>query len=402
MNNNYNYNPKSTAETLRRLFALRTEKKGLVLRLPEVVAKTGDGSDTLSSQVLVPHRSSASVWGRVFYHGAKIAAFALLILSVVSGTDKIGNTISYYANVERSLNNLLVADPVIFTLTPGSRNINMSSSSANIVAQLIPDVTSEPLKYIISSIMTGGNETLCSLVNVSAPTYGYSGSLLLFSTVATTSLLEIPLTFTFPEGLSPEDNTSCFMDLVFTGKNADAEEGRGYSDKHSLSLQFYIPDPLDPLPPSYVVAFASSTDASTAQEDTDATSTTETVTGSGTGEVAGDATTTPATEPTPPPATVPEYIGGTGIMTPPPPPPAENSETPLDPVIPTETASDTPPVVPPPPPPPEETTPIDTPTDPTPPPAPEPVPPPAPPEEVPPVETAPTPPPAPPEPPSEA
>ena len=88
MNNNYNYNRKSGKGVLRRLFAMRTGKKGLVLRLPEVV-RVGDSNDTLQSQVLVSHRSTASVWGRVFYHGAKIAAFALLVLSVISGLANI-------------------------------------------------------------------------------------------------------------------------------------------------------------------------------------------------------------------------------------------------------------------------------------------------------------------------
>ena len=232
--------------SLHSLLGLPRSERGLVIRLKKVGA-----DDVLlkgnSSLTLAPHRKSISVRGRVlnpiFYHSAKIAAFILLLTAVVSGTSLVGNTVSYYADIERSIGNLLVADPLSFTLTPSNLNVDMSTSSASVHARLIPDATSEPIKYTISTAISGGNETLCSLINVTAPSYGYSGSLLLFSTVATTSLIDIPLMFTFPEGLAPSDNTACFMDLVFIGKNADAAEGRGYTDKHSIGIQFYIPDP---------------------------------------------------------------------------------------------------------------------------------------------------------------
>ncbi len=243
---NYHHNKKGRVARLYSLLGLPRSERSLVVRLQKVgvddVLPKGNPSSALA-----PHRKSISVRGRVLhpiiYHTAKIAAFVLLLTAVVSGTSLVGNTVSYYADIERSMGNLLVADPLSFTLSPESLNVDMSSSSASLIARLIPDATSEPIKYSITTQISGGNETLCSLINVRAPSYGYSGSLLLFSTISTTSLLDIPLTFTFPEGLAPSDNTSCFMDIVFTGKNADAEEGRGYTDKHSLSIQFYIPDP---------------------------------------------------------------------------------------------------------------------------------------------------------------
>ncbi len=305
----------------------------MVLRLSDMpyAAHGAPGISSIGDQVrasggssaLAPHRKGISVRGRVmhtiFYHTAKIAAFMLLLTAVASGTSLVGNTVSYYADIERSVGNLLIADPLSFTLTPGSLNIDISTSSVSFAAKLIPDATSEPIKYTIGTVTTGGNETLCSLMNVSVPSYGYSGPLALFTGVATTSLLEIPMTFTFPENLSAGENTSCFMDMVFTGRNADAEEGRGYTDKHALALQFYIPDTTKQTPAIVSTRSATTIDDIATSTGTPVTaSSSENISDEVSAEIVAAATTTDATSTAPvPPAALPIEPPSGGAYTPP-------------------------------------------------------------------------------------
>ena len=103
---NYHYINKGklmSLYSLHSLLGLPRSERGLVIRLKKVGA-----DDVLpkgnSSLALAPHRKVISVRGRVlypiFYHSAKIAAFILLLTAVVSGTSLVGNTVSYYADIE--------------------------------------------------------------------------------------------------------------------------------------------------------------------------------------------------------------------------------------------------------------------------------------------------------------
>ena len=117
------------------------------------------------SAVLVPHKSPASVWRRVLElalaHQFKIVWIGVFLFVIIGGSGTIGSTVSYYADIETSINNTLIADPLGFNVTlEGATAIDMSSGSSTRVAEFTPGEGSEPIQYALSSYMTGGDSTL--------------------------------------------------------------------------------------------------------------------------------------------------------------------------------------------------------------------------------------------------
>ncbi len=170
--------------------------------------------------------------------------FALLLPVITLGAlASVGSTISYFSDAELSIGNYLKADPLGFAVVlPGSSSIDMQSGSAYLLPEFTPSAESEPIQYSLTSYMTGGDTTLCGLINVEATsTFNYSGSLLLLATGMTTTMGVLPLYFTLPDGYAANENTSCFVDLIFTGKNASAGPGQGYSFTEHLPVQFFVP-----------------------------------------------------------------------------------------------------------------------------------------------------------------
>lgn len=170
--------------------------------------------------------------------------FALLLPVITLGAlASVGSTISYFSDAEASIGNFLKADPLGFVVTlPGSPSIDMESGTAYISPLFTPDEDSEPIQYSLTSYMTGGDTTLCGLINMeSTSTFMYSGPLLLLATGMTTTTGMLPLHFTLPDGYAANENTSCFVDLIFTGRNASADVGQGYSFTQHLPVQFFVP-----------------------------------------------------------------------------------------------------------------------------------------------------------------
>ena len=98
-------------------------------------------------------------------------------------------------------------------------------------------------------------------------TFSYSGPLLLLASGISTATGALPVRFSLPAGYSANENTSCFVDLIFIGRNANAGVGEGYSDTQRLSLQFFIPSTPPPVvntpvitPENFSITSKSSTD----------------------------------------------------------------------------------------------------------------------------------------------
>ena len=170
--------------------------------------------------------------------------FALVLpLMTLGALSSVGSTISYFSDSESSIGNYLKADPLGFAVSlSGPSSVDMSSGVANVEPVFTPSEGSEPIQYSLMSYMTGGDTTLCGLLNMEATsTFSYSGSLLLLATGMTTTTGALPLQFTLPPGYAANENTACFVDLIFTGRNASAAPGQGYSFTEHLPLQFFVP-----------------------------------------------------------------------------------------------------------------------------------------------------------------
>ena len=171
--------------------------------------------------------------------------FIALLLPVVAflGASTVGNTVSYYSDVESTISNFLRADPLGFRLSLlGSSQVDMSNGAQYVLPIFTPNEDSEPIQYAISSYLSAGDITLCGLLEIEATsTFSYSGPLLLLSTGMSTATGALPIRFALPAGYSANENTSCFIDLIFVGRNANAGVGEGYSDIQRLSIQFFLP-----------------------------------------------------------------------------------------------------------------------------------------------------------------
>jgi signal peptidase len=167
----------------------------------------------------------------------------LLPLSTLGALSAVGSTVSYYSDVESVIGNFLKADPLGFDVTLlGSAQVDMGAGSAFLSPILTPTEDSEPIQYALSAIMTEGDTTLCGLLVVeSTSTFMYSGPLLLLSTGMTTTTGALPLRFYLPDGYASNENSSCFVDLIFTGRNANADLGQGYNLTVHLPIQFFVP-----------------------------------------------------------------------------------------------------------------------------------------------------------------
>ena len=217
--------------------------------------------------------------------------FALLLpLTTLGALSSVGSTLSYFSDVESSFGNYLKADPLDFSVALlGSSQVDMSTGTQYVTPVFEPALDSEPIQYSLSTYATGGDITLCSLIQVeSTSTFAYAGSLLLFSTGMTTTTGALPLRFSIPEGYAANENSSCSIDLIFTGKNASAGPGQGYSFTEHVPLQFYIPAviPVVPVSTESVPSPITTPDEAIPTEET--STITEPVT-------EGDASTTPAT-----------------------------------------------------------------------------------------------------------
>ena len=219
-------------------------------------------SKTRSSRALDLFRPV--VLRRVWNSSGKLAAASVVSLFLTAGVFATGDTASYYVNVEKSLNNIFIADPLYFSVDASTTALVLDPSipapggDVTIAALMTPGETSEPIQYEVNAIPASGDTGLCSAVQVmaSAP-FVYDGPLLSMNTATSTQTGPWTLTFFLPLGAQVSPGVSCTLDLVYKGWNADALEGQGYSDVHKLTLTFSTPAP----PPTDTSSDASSSSA---------------------------------------------------------------------------------------------------------------------------------------------
>ena len=280
---------------------------------------------------------------RDFSHGsnisrslAKVTSVGLLLLLIFVGASSAGSTVSYFSDLETSLNNFFQADPLDFTVVVASSSpIDMSHGEQMIVPVMTPGADSEPIQYFVQAHMVGGDSALCSAIQLlgTAP-FVYDAPLLSLSTGTSTETGPWALTFSLPPSARPALSASCSVDLIYRGWDARVAWGQGYSDEEHVLLAFSVSAPPAEAGSSSAgstltaasatslsddssqggsstPAFIQTTDATTdSTSSPQATSTPATSTTS-----ALDATTTPPDAPTAPDVTPPQD--------PPPPPPPE-------------------------------------------------------------------------------
>ena len=182
----------------------------------------------------------------ILYPALNIAAVASLSLMFLVGISTIGGTVSYFSDVEKSIGNFFTADPLYFSVVLATSTIEMSAGDQLVVPEMVPGDTSEPAQYYVRASMLSGNAGLCDAIHVLAtaplPTDAQLAGL---QTATTTDTGPWALTLYLAPGSAPAVGSSCTIDLIYTGWNAGAQWGNGYSDIQHVPLTFtYNPAPL--------------------------------------------------------------------------------------------------------------------------------------------------------------
>jgi hypothetical protein len=186
------------------------------------------------------------------YKSFKKILIALLIVGLNwTGLSAVGNTVAMFNDVESSVENVLEAGVIDFTLNdngfdPLKSAVSMGPGDiTRKIIDVVPDVLSNPLQYYASSTNFSGDDVFCEGLNVDlkfddGTKYGgdtfYSSSLLGFKTTATTSLDS--WMYEFGAGAQNFQNKVCEFDVDYNGWQTRHEyptyEQGGFSDTEKI------------------------------------------------------------------------------------------------------------------------------------------------------------------------
>jgi len=201
------------------------------------------------------------------------ALFAFVGMLTLSN---VGSTVSYFTDVESSLGNFFVADPLYFSVTPDSQTIALGSGEATFVPEVVPGAESDPMQYRVQVQMMSGDAAFCQSIGAltTAP-FPYDGPLLSLTTATATDYGPWALSL-YANSPNVAAGTSCIVDLIYKGWNASATEGVGYSDTHIVSLTFIYqpPQQIETAAPTASLE-AIATQSADSSSDADATTTIE-------------------------------------------------------------------------------------------------------------------------------
>ena len=220
----------------------------------------------------------------------------LLTAGLLAGGYTVGSTCAFFSDSEKTTANVFIADPLAFSLAPQNGKIDLGAGEQQFTVAVTPDEQSDPLQYYIRATQTGGDDALCQAVRVysTAPNV-FDGQLLSLISPTSTQMGSWTLHFYLSGAPEDFDNASCTADITFIGSNASALLGQGFTDKHSLSLTFFVPHKAAPAP---LVAKPEG-DENTAEENastTQATTTPEALDNQSEEATTTDATTSPTGE----------------------------------------------------------------------------------------------------------
>lgn len=170
---------------------------------------------------------------------AKIVGVACFSLVLFLGVFSTGDTMSYFLDEQRLLGNTFTADPLSFSVAASSTAVTLDGSDPLIVAVMTPSPLSAPIQYSVTATTTAGDPALCAAIQLlgSAP-FVYDAPLVSLATATSTQTGQWALTFSVAPGSTLISGTTCAVDLVYTGWDASAVTGEGYSDTERLPLSF--------------------------------------------------------------------------------------------------------------------------------------------------------------------
>jgi len=185
------------------------------------------------------------------------AAIVVFLLAFSFG--RIGSTVSYFSDIDRSSGNRFLASILDFIV---SANTSVEAyvgfehgGGATMVPVLTPLPETSGLTYRVFAEKIAGKDLFCNsihMLSTSSP-FAYNGPLSGLSTSATTTIGEGAFALSLPSvvpGIAQGD--LCYVDLVYRGWQEGAAEGQGYTDEERVRLTLrartivineFLPDP---------------------------------------------------------------------------------------------------------------------------------------------------------------
>ncbi len=203
------------------------------------------------------------------------------------GSFGVGDTVSYFRDLERALNNMLGANEIDFTLGADEmsyvvRDGAVVDTDGQIVFSILPVGESRPLRYRVMTEVSGGDTQLCdALYGASVVPFVYNDRLSTLESGTSTSfdgfggVWNLGISYV-DQGTTFAGGTTCMVTITVTGWDAALDESKSqYVDEESITLTFAYDGP-EVLP--FALPFASES----VVEDTSSTSTDTESEGAGT------------------------------------------------------------------------------------------------------------------------
>ncbi|TSC70802.1 MAG: hypothetical protein CEO12_178 [Parcubacteria group bacterium Gr01-1014_46] len=186
----------------------------------------------------------------------KIASISLVSVLVSFSLSSVGNTISYFNDVEQTIGNFLRADPIGFEVeidSADSAQVDLSLGEVVVTPIMTPNSDSEPIQYFVKAEMINGDSELCNTIHLFATyPFPYDGGLVSLNTGTTTEVGPWTMALSVPDYTMFSDK-SCTVELVYKGWNSGVPFGKGYRDTQKVSITFIVPYIPPPVVESLVV-----------------------------------------------------------------------------------------------------------------------------------------------------
>ena len=177
--------------------------------------------------------------------------FAGLFCTAVVGSSFLGSTVSYFNDIESSVQNALQAITLDFSVIPDGAQYSfedgelVADDDGAVVTVVTPEPGSVELRHDVSVEIKGGNVLFCDAIAVSSNVpVAYAGAL--SSLGASDVLFDTPwsLALSLPDSVGFFNGEMCVVDIVFTAWHYDVETDRGYFDEERAPLSFELISPI--------------------------------------------------------------------------------------------------------------------------------------------------------------
>ncbi|MFZ2521877.1 MAG: hypothetical protein WAX44_02620 [Minisyncoccia bacterium] len=179
--------------------------------------------------------------GSLFISGFRLASVIIVSFGILISVSSVGGTVSYFNDRELSLSNYLRADPIIFSVSPASSQVDLSGESS-LELIMTPDPTSDPIQYFVSSKKVSGDDLFCNSIHILGTwPFPVDGQFVGLVTETSNTTGSWTLNLSVPEE-AKVPNSSCEIELTYFGWNDGVSVSKAFTDTKKVLITLFIPD----------------------------------------------------------------------------------------------------------------------------------------------------------------